>query len=366
VTTAIAPTLRRAGEIDESVGPLGTLAQFRNILDGAVSSDASFLAAADPTTLLASSAVLIGTLPDWTCAPYWDNEFLVDDFIKYADLHRGRVGPTTLGRATSGRLARSSRFAEIYSQVGLEHELRATLASGNACWGFVSLIREAGRPDFTDEELSLIGGLAAIMGAKLRRATLAARRGQPDDTSGPGVAVFDASGHLERMTERATELLSLFDVRDSVAVGAATIPSEAYIVCVRARARAFGRIGPDPVVRTIASGRRITMRAETVIGSEGTGDATVLMIEPSRPSDVVPIIVAAHELTRREEEVLAMLLSGRTARDIAARLYISEHTARDHTKSIYEKVGVGSRNELVAQLFDTHYLPTMEFNHSGG
>jgi DNA-binding CsgD family transcriptional regulator len=363
---AIASMVRRCEEIDESLGPLRTLQQFRGILDDAIPSEGSFLAAADPTTLLASSAALIGTLPYWTCGPYWDNEFLVDDYNKYADLHRQQLGPTTLGRATNGRLARSARFTEIYSQVGLEHELRATAATGNACWGFFSLMRETGRPDFSDDELSLIGGLAAIVAAKLRRATLAARRGEPEGGSAPGVALFDGNNHLERMTERAGELLSLFDARDKVQVGSGTIPSEAYIVCARARARAFGRIGPDPVVRTIAGGLRITMRAESVLGSDGALDATVLTIEPSRPSDVVPLIVAAHELTRREEDVLAMLLSGRTARDIAARLYISEHTVRDHTKSIYEKVGVGSRNELVAQLFDTHYLPTMEFNHSGG
>jgi DNA-binding CsgD family transcriptional regulator len=76
--------------------------------------------------------------------------------------------------------------------------------------------------------------------------------------------------------------------------------------------------------------------------------------------------VAAHELTGREEEVLAMLLSGRTASDIASRLYISIHTARDHTKSRYEKVGVSSRHELVASLFDTRYLPALEVGHSEG
>ena len=48
-------------------------------------------------------------------------------------------------------------------------------------------------------------------------------------------------------------------------------------------------------------------------------------------------------LTRREGEVLALLAAGRSNREIAAKLAISEHTVARHVSNIFDKLGVGSR-----------------------
>ena len=48
---------------------------------------------------------------------------------------------------------------------------------------------------------------------------------------------------------------------------------------------------------------------------------------------------------------------GLTTSEIAASLFLSAHTVRDYIKSIFEKVGVNSRGELVGQLFAEHYAP---------
>jgi two-component system, NarL family, response regulator YdfI len=53
-------------------------------------------------------------------------------------------------------------------------------------------------------------------------------------------------------------------------------------------------------------------------------------------------------LTPREREVLQMLASGLGNKQIAARLNISEHTAKFHVASILGKLGAGSRTEAVA------------------
>jgi len=56
-------------------------------------------------------------------------------------------------------------------------------------------------------------------------------------------------------------------------------------------------------------------------------------------------------LTAREVEVLRLLATGKTNRDIAVELVISEHTVARHIQNIYAKVGVSSRAAATAFAF---------------
>lgn len=58
---------------------------------------------------------------------------------------------------------------------------------------------------------------------------------------------------------------------------------------------------------------------------------------------------ASVALSHRELEVLTLLPSSLTAPEIAAELFVSVNTARSHIKSIYRKLGVGSRERAVEQ-----------------
>src|SRR3990170_7269120 len=53
-------------------------------------------------------------------------------------------------------------------------------------------------------------------------------------------------------------------------------------------------------------------------------------------------------LSPREREVLALIARGRTNRQIAEELVISEHTARNHVTSILDKLGLSRRAEAAA------------------
>ena len=57
---------------------------------------------------------------------------------------------------------------------------------------------------------------------------------------------------------------------------------------------------------------------------------------------------SANELTEREEEVLALVAAGRTNRQLAEALFISEKTASIHVSHILAKLGVGGRVEAAA------------------
>jgi DNA-binding NarL/FixJ family response regulator len=56
------------------------------------------------------------------------------------------------------------------------------------------------------------------------------------------------------------------------------------------------------------------------------------------------------ELTVREMEVLTELAEGRTNREIAQRLYISDKTVGVHVSRIFAKIGVHSRMQASAVL----------------
>ena len=66
-------------------------------------------------------------------------------------------------------------------------------------------------------------------------------------------------------------------------------------------------------------------------------------------ADVVPASFA-ERLSARELEVLLLLDQHLTTEEIAARLFISEHTVRSHVKNLLAKLGVSSRHEALAQL----------------
>jgi DNA-binding CsgD family transcriptional regulator len=53
-------------------------------------------------------------------------------------------------------------------------------------------------------------------------------------------------------------------------------------------------------------------------------------------------------LTSREREVLALLVSGRSNREIAETLVLSERTVARHIANIYEKTGAHGRAEITA------------------
>lgn len=55
----------------------------------------------------------------------------------------------------------------------------------------------------------------------------------------------------------------------------------------------------------------------------------------------------ADPLSAREYEVADLMRHGNTVAVIARRLYISENTVRGHTKSIYRKLGIHSKQELI-------------------
>jgi len=62
---------------------------------------------------------------------------------------------------------------------------------------------------------------------------------------------------------------------------------------------------------------------------------------PPKTSQPAPL------LSGREREVLELIASGATNAEIAGKLYLSPHTVKEHTSSVYRKLGARNRAEAV-------------------
>lgn len=55
-------------------------------------------------------------------------------------------------------------------------------------------------------------------------------------------------------------------------------------------------------------------------------------------------------LTKREKEVFELLVQDKTTKEIAANLFISEKTVRNHISNAMQKLGVKGRSQAVVEL----------------
>ena len=103
-----------------------------------------------------------------------------------------------------------------------------------------------------------------------------------------------------------------------------------------------GILASSPEPRQLAAALEAVVRELVVRGSESGA--------PRRPAAgrSTPVDELAEPLTPREREVLRLLASGLGNKEIAAKLKISEHTAKFHVASILGKLGAASRAEAVS------------------
>lgn len=61
-------------------------------------------------------------------------------------------------------------------------------------------------------------------------------------------------------------------------------------------------------------------------------------------------LARTYDLTRREEDVLRLLMEGRTFAEAADELVVSLNTVKSHVRRIYTKMGVGGKADLLEKV----------------
>jgi DNA-binding CsgD family transcriptional regulator len=304
----------------------------------------------DPATLLPTGEVVEHGLPPAATARMGEIELSGEDFNSFRALARGRHPAGILSDATGGELDRSVRHREVRGPHGFGDELRVTLVDDATTWGALTLLRGADHRHFIPTDAALAASVARYLAESLRQSLLLnVGASEPHhDEEPPGVLLL-ADDNTITMADAAAERW-LADLQDSRAVDALPVA----VTAVAGQARLIAHVPSTTQVIARARVRTATGRWLIVRGSQ-LGDRrdapTAVTIEPVSAHALAPLIAAAHGLTDRERAVTQLVARGYPTAEIADRLHLSPWTVQDHLKVIFEKIGVGTRAELVARLF---------------
>ncbi|MFG1817928.1 LuxR C-terminal-related transcriptional regulator [Kribbella sp. NPDC049174] len=305
--------------------------------------DAAFVATVDPATILFTSASADDPLGDVT-EQFLHNEFAEDDVNKFAALAAAPDPVNSLGHATKGEWPSSTRYVEVMRPLGLGDELRAALISNGGCWGVICLHREDAATGFSEQELQLVRRLGPHLAEGLRRGLLGGSISDGD--VGPGVVVLDSKHTVVSVSAEAehwmTELEPERRTELPVAVRAAAV-----------RQHHAHELPGAPVLKVrTGRGRWLALHASTLRGpGDDAGERQIaVVIEPATAAQLGSFLLDLHGLTPAQQRVTELLLKGYSTRQIVDRLCLSPHTVQEHVRAAYDKVGVGSRRELVTAL----------------
>jgi non-specific serine/threonine protein kinase len=199
----------------------------------------------------------------------------------------------------------------------------------------------------TAEALADLGGVAQMQGDMARVAALAAESLRVTRAQGwlwylpEGLELLAGVALARGETERAIRLYGAADTQRE-ASGAVRQPvfRAPY---TRNIAAARTALGEDSFASAWAEGRNTSLEhaIEEALAIAATSPGEADGIKSDSP---LPDI----GLTERELEVVRLLASGRTDREIAEALFLSPRTVNSHTSRIYAKLGIGSRAEATA------------------
>lgn len=308
----------------------------------------------DPATILPTSHIPWRSIRPEDVPRLAQNEYAEDDVNKFSVLSRTTKHVGVLSATTQGKREASIRYSMILRPNGFENELRAALVHDGACWGGIAMYRRDDLPDYTAEEAGVLAEIIDVLAEGVRRSIITSAVAADDGPEAPGLVLLDGSDNIDAVTPAARRWLDeLVAVDESDRLG--------LVSAVASQARRAGRAEIDDPARArtrARSGRWLVLHGSLVDG-DPQGRVSVIL-EPARAPEIAPLIAMAYGLTQRERDVARLVIQGLPTSDIAKQLFLSAHTVQDHLKSIFAKIGVRTRRELVTQVFAEHYASRLE------
>ncbi|MFM7068955.1 MAG: response regulator [Actinomycetes bacterium] len=124
-----------------------------------------------------------------------------------------------------------------------------------------------------------------------------------------------------------------------------TMHADQEVLANAIRAGAIGYLTKDCSTREIAEAVRMAVEGDTVLSPQLARS----MLEEVRKLDTPAIPEADRVVSKREEEVLQLIADGCSTPEVAAQLFISQKTVKNHLASIYQKLDARDRTQAVLQ-----------------
>ncbi|NMD48019.1 MAG: helix-turn-helix transcriptional regulator [Propionibacterium sp.] len=244
--------------------------------------------------------------------------------------------------ALGGDAGRSPLWSRAQRRHGVADVISAVFRDDFGCWAFLDLWMD--RPAAAADLDLLAGLLPTLTGALRRRQALTfAEAAQPQlPAAGAAVVVLDEALRIGGLTPASRSWLA----RLLPPTGRPdAVPAAALNVAAQLLAREAGVDDHPAQARVhVSHGLWITLKAARL---EPAGSIAV-SLEPSTPSERLDLFARSHALSARERELLAILAGGADTRQVAGRMFLSEHTVQDHLKSIFTKTGTHNRRTLLS------------------
>jgi DNA-binding CsgD family transcriptional regulator len=224
---------------------------------------------------------------------------------------------------------------------GFDSEIRIELTRGGRAWGVLVLLRERGHTLFSPADTAHAGSLAQPLALALKRFVAGTPVSSMRSDLPPGLIIVGHHDEIKVATPAGRDALRAF-MPDRVPTDDELFTS-IWNITYRAR-RARGPI----VCRVLAPQGWIALHAQPL--DRTTSGDVAITTQPASAEVLLPAIAAWYDITPRERTVIEHALEGMPAKQIARRLDLSQHTVNDHFKAIYRKIGVTSREELIARL----------------
>lgn len=309
-------------------------------IERAVAVDGWCFATADPETLVMTTHATSGVQRELGAVLY-RNEYGERDVGKHAELAYGPSAVSVMSQATKGDIERSARYRGLLEPMGVRDELRAAVKARDATWGFLHLFRGRDARAFSARDAELVERAVRVLGTLLRDAVLAPGQVEAVEASdAPSLLLLDQDGRPRDVTPNAKSWLEALSDPE---LPAGQVPDLLVTLTVGAQHAPEGQA-------TRARVRGSDGRWYVLHASRTANDDVAVLAAPAPPSELVPLLLSGLGLTPAERRVTELVLQGRSTKEIAADLVLSPYTVQDRLKTIFDKAGVRSRRDLVAQL----------------